>query len=183
MNARRPAVPARPGATAPGRRQWLVKAAACALGVQLPALAQRTGALPTPFSWPDITLLDDSVIPAASWADTAAVLVFWATYCPFCRRHNAHVQKLHEAVAGQRLRVLTFATDRDPAKVRSYLLQHGYSFPVSLQDAEPMRQRLGLLRTIPTTLGIQRNGRVGLAMPGEMFEEDVMALAALAREP
>jgi thiol-disulfide isomerase/thioredoxin len=148
-----------------------------------PAWGQRTGPLPTPFAWPAITLLDGSVIPGTDWVDTAAVLVFWATHCPFCRRHNAHVQKLHEAVAGQRLRVLTFATDRDPAKVRSYLQQHGYGFAVSLQEAESMRLRLGLLRTIPTTVGISRSGRVGLAMPGEMFEEDVLAMAALARQP
>lgn len=162
------------------RRNWLAAAASLSAGS---ALAQRTGPLPKPFVWPDITLLDGSVLPAASWLDTAAVLVFWATHCPFCRRHNAHVEKLHRAVAGQRLRVLSFATDRDPAKVRSYLQQQGYSFAVSLQDAEAMRLRLGLLRTIPTTVGISRSGRVGLALPGEMFEEDVLAMAALAEKP
>lgn len=167
----------------PGRRRWLAAAAGAAWASQQPAWGQRTGPLPTPFTWPDITLLDGSTIPAASWHDTAAVLVFWATHCPFCRRHNAHVQKLHDLVAGQRLRVLTFATDRDPSKVRSYLQQQGYGFAVSLQDAEAMRLRLGLLRTIPTTVGISRSGRVGLAMPGEMFEEDVLAMAALAKQP
>jgi hypothetical protein len=55
-----------------------------------------------------------------------------------------------------------------------------YTVPVSLADSEAMRQRLGLGRTIPTTVGIGRDGRVGLALPGEMFEEDVLAMARLA---
>ncbi len=146
----------------------------------LPAWAQRVGPVPTPFPWPDITLLDGSVLPAAAWQDTAAVLVFWATHCPFCLRHNVHVEKLHRAVAGKRLRVVTFAADRDAQTVRRYLDRHGYTFPVSLLDSEPMRLRLALRRTIPTTVGIGRDGRVGLALPGEMFEEDVMGMARLA---
>ncbi len=145
-----------------------------------PAWAQRVGPVPTPFPWPDITLLDGSVLPAAAWHDTAAVLVFWATHCPFCRRHNAHVEKLHRAAAGKRLRVLGFATDRDAQTVQRYLLANGYTFPVSLVDSETMRLRLALRRTIPTTVGISRDGRVGLALPGEMFEEDVMGMLRLA---
>lgn len=160
----------------PGRRQLLAAAGLCAL----PAWAQRVGPVPTPFPWPDITLLDGSVLPAAAWQDTAAVLVFWATYCPFCLRHNAHVEKLHRATAGQRLRVLSFATDREPEAVRRYMARHGYTFPVSLVDSEPMRLRLALRRTIPTTVGVTREGRVGLALPGEMFEEDVLEMASLA---
>lgn len=145
-----------------------------------PAWAQRVGPVPTPFPWPDITLIDGSVLPAAAWKDTAAVLVFWATHCPFCLRHNAHVEKLHRAVAGKRLRVLSFAGDREAQTVQRYMARHGYTFPVSLVDSESMRLRLALRRTIPTTVGISRDGRVGLALPGEMFEEDVMGMLRLA---
>jgi len=163
-----------------GRRRSLLAAGALLALPALPALAQRVGPVQNPFVWPDITLLDGSVLPAASWQDTAAVLVFWATYCPYCLRHNVHVEKLHRAMAGKPLRVLGLSTDRDPAVVQRYLRTHGYSFPVSLVDSEPLRLRLALRRTIPTTVGISRSGRVGLALPGEMFEEDVLGLARLA---
>lgn len=164
------------------RRRQVLAAGALAAGAlsAWPARAQRVGPVPTPFPWPDITLIDGTVLPAAAWRDTAAVLVFWATHCPFCLRHNVHVEKLHRATAGKRLRVLSFAADRDPQVVRRYLDRHGYTFPVSLVDSEVMRLRLALRRTIPTTVGIGRDGRVGLALPGEMFEEDVMGMARLA---
>jgi thiol-disulfide isomerase/thioredoxin len=160
----------------PLRRQLLAAGALAGL----PAWAQPKGPAPVPFAWPDITLLDGTLLPAAAWQDTAAVLVFWATYCPFCLRHNAHVEKLHREVAGRRLRVLGLAGDRDPRAVQRYLGQHGYTFPVSVVDSERMRLRLALGRTIPTTVGIDREGSVGLALPGEMFEEDVLSMARLA---
>ncbi len=158
------------------RRSLLLAGAAGAL----PAWGQQVGPVENPFAWPDLQLIDGSVLPASAWRDTAAVLVFWATHCPFCLRHNAHVEKLHRAVAGRRLRVLGLSSDRDPAVVQRYLRQHGYSFPVSLVDTEALRLRLALRRTIPTTVGISRSGRVGLALPGEMFEEDVLGMARLA---
>jgi len=163
-----------------GRRRCLLVAGAIVALPTLPALGQRVGPVENPFVWPDITLLDGSVLPAASWQDTAAVLVFWATYCPFCLRHNAHVEKLHRAMVGKPLRVLSLATDRDPAVVQRYMRRHGYTFPVSLADSEPLRLRLALRRTIPTTVGISRSSRVGLALPGEMFEEDVLDMGRLA---
>jgi thiol-disulfide isomerase/thioredoxin len=158
------------------RRRLLAAGALCAL----PAWAQAAGPAHTPFDWPDITLIDGKVLPASAWQDTAAVLVFWATHCPFCLRHNAHVEKLHLKTAGKRLRVIGLATDRDAQTVRRYMERHRYTFPVSLADSESMRRRLALGRTIPTTVGIGRDGRVGLALPGEMFEEDVLAMARLA---
>ncbi len=162
--------------TLPQRRSLLAAGALCAL----PAWARAASAAPKTLEWPDLTLLDGTVLPAAAWQDTAAVLVFWATHCPYCLRHNAHVEKLHRATAGKRLRVIAFAADRDPQTVRRYMERHRYTFPVSLADSEAMRRRLGLGRTIPTTVGIGRNGRVGLALPGEMFEEDVLEMARLA---
>ncbi len=158
------------------RRDWIGGSLAALGALAVPPLRAQ-GA---PFPWTDLRLLDGSVLPATAWHDTAAVLVFWATHCPFCRRHNPHVEKLHRAAAGTRLRVLTFAGDRDPAVVQRYLREHRYTFPVSM-DGEPLRQRLGLTRKIPLTLGVDRRGRIGLPIPGEMFEEDVMELLKLAQ--
>jgi thiol-disulfide isomerase/thioredoxin len=166
------------------RRRWLRDTAIAATAAGLttwtpgPLLAQ-----PLPpqaaFEWPDIDLLDGTRWPAASWQHTGAVLVFWATHCPYCRRHNVHVEKLHRQLAGQPVRVLGLSSDHDPAVVRRYMQQQGLSFPVSMQS-ELMRSRLKLGRTIPTTLTLDRRGRRGLAIPGEMFEEDVMGLAKVA---
>jgi len=54
-------------------------------------------------AWPEVTLLDGSRFGPAQAAGRALVVVFWSTTCPFCRRHNEHVEKLHRAAAGRRM--------------------------------------------------------------------------------
>ena len=132
--------------------------------------------------WPAISLLDGGTLSPASWRGQAGVLVFWATYCPYCKRHNAHVDKLFRATQGQALRVLGVALDDDADAVRRYMLANNYSFPVAL-DGGKLRQRLTQRRVIPMTCVLDRQGRLAQAIPGEMFEEDVLGLARVLLRP
>ena len=130
-----------------------------------------------PVHWPELTLLDGARwVPAA---DRAQVVVFWSVSCPVCKRHNAHVDKLYRAAGDGGPQVLTVSRDRDVAAVRRYLAANGYAFPVSL-DQEALAAALSTRRIIPLTMLIGRGGRLKQAIPGEMFEEDVMELLKLA---
>ncbi|MFM1988953.1 MAG: hypothetical protein RJA99_1910 [Pseudomonadota bacterium] len=133
-----------------------------------------------PVDWPALRLLDGSTLAADAWRDRAAVVVFWATWCPFCTRHNPHVDALSRAVAGRPMRVLGASLDRDPEPVRRHVREHGLGFPITL-DAALLRERFGLVRRVtPTTVVVDRRGRFVQAIPGEMFEEDVRELARWA---
>jgi thiol-disulfide isomerase/thioredoxin len=142
-----------------------------------PALQAAPAASGEPVRWPEVTLLD-----GARWApaaERAQVVVFWSVTCPFCKRHNAHIDKLHRAAGDGGPQVLTVSRDRDAAAVRRYLAANGYAFPVSL-DQDAMAAALSTRRIIPLTILIGRGGRLKQAIPGEMFEEDVMELLQLA---
>jgi thiol-disulfide isomerase/thioredoxin len=130
--------------------------------------------------WPALTLLDGQTLGAEAWNDTAAVVVFWATWCPFCRRHNAQIEKLYRAAAGPHLRILAVALDGDEASVRRYMAVNGLHFPVVVGRPE-LRTLFTPRRVIPMTCLVDRRGRLRQAIPGEMAEDDVLALAALAR--
>ena len=166
-----------------GRRRVLRAAAAWPALTVLPQVARAAATTPRALGqvvdWPTLELLDGRRLVAADWRDTAAVVVFWETTCPFCRRHNAHVDKLHRASEGKRLRVLTVARDRDPALVRQYLSSQGYGFPVTLQEGA-LRAQFSARRVVPLTCSVGRDGRLREVIPGEMFEEDVLALTTLA---
>jgi thiol-disulfide isomerase/thioredoxin len=126
--------------------------------------------------WPELRLLDGETLVPASWRGQPAIVVVWATYCPFCKRHNAHIDKLARQMRGQPLRILGLATDKDEAAVRRYMSANNYHFPVAL-DNGGLRSQLTPRRAIPMTCTIDRNGQLIQAIPGEMFEEDVMDLA------
>lgn len=149
---------------------WLAGAAAAA-----PAAPAAPG---QPVAWPQgVALLDGR--PWQPRPGQAQVIVFWSTTCPFCRRHNQHVEKLHRALAGRDAAVLGVARDRDPATVQRYLAAQGLSFPVTLATRE-FASALSSRQLIPLTITVDRQGRLKQAIPGEMFEEDVLELVSLA---
>lgn len=156
------------------RRHVLLGGAIALLG--WPTLAADVGTRP---ALPAVTLLDGSRLDLSAPADVARVVVFWASYCPFCLRHNAHVEKLHRLAAGQRLQVLSVSQDTNPALVHPYLQRHGYTFPVTM-DSTPMRAALSSSKVIPLTCALDRQGVLREMIPGEMFEEDVLGLIKLA---
>jgi thiol-disulfide isomerase/thioredoxin len=154
-------------------RRHVLGGMAAVAAAPLRAAAPATG---EPVRWPEVTLLDGTRWRPA--AERAQVVVFWSVTCPFCKRHNAHVDKLHRAAGDGGPQVLTVSRDRDAAAVRRYLAANGYAFPVSL-DTDAMAAALSTRRIIPLTLLVDRRGRLKQAIPGEMFEEDVMELLQL----
>lgn len=164
------------------RRRWLRGVpAAAALGVCAPV---RQGVLAAPaaepvIAWPPLQTLAGATLEPGYWQGVPAVVVFWATWCAFCRRHNAHLHKLHQAVDAGRLRVLGVALDSDAAAVRAYLRQTGYVFPVVV-DGSSLRRRFTTRRVIPMPCCVAADGRLLQTIPGEMSEGDVMELARLA---
>lgn len=165
------------------RRAFSFELALSGLASAVPGLARaQMSDILSPVDWPEIILLDGRRFDPASWHGRPAIVVFWATYCPFCKRHNARIDKLYRATLGQPLQVLGVALDNDDESVRRYLAVNAYSFPVAM-DGGRLRKRLTQRRVIPMTCVLDRHGRVVQAIPGEMSEEDVFGLAQGLHRP
>lgn len=157
-----------------------------ALLAAAPLLTPAVWAVPAqkdePVAWPEVQLLGGGSWGAKDWQGRAGVVVFWSLTCPFCRRHNEHVEKLHRAAraASLPLTVLGVVRERDAAAVSRHIRQQGYSFANTL-DMAPMAAALSERKMTPITAVVSRQGRLKQVLPGEMFEEDVMELLQLAR--
>jgi thiol-disulfide isomerase/thioredoxin len=161
------------------RRRMLLTLAGGSLGAVWAPLQAAPAAPGEPVHWPQVRLLDGAGWNAARADGKAVVAVFWSTTCAFCRRHNAHVEKLRQAAAGRPLEVITIARENDPSAVQRYLSRQGWQFAVTLEHA-PMRAALSTRNMIPLTATVDRHGRLKQVIPGEMFEEDVLDLLKLA---
>jgi thiol-disulfide isomerase/thioredoxin len=162
------------------RREHLATWAVASAGWVLPARAAAVPAAPgEPVRWPEVTLLDGSRFGPDQASGQAMVVVFWSIGCPFCRRHNPRVEKLHRAAVGRPLRVLGVARERDLALVRAHVQAQGYSFPNTL-DTRPLADALSQRRLIPLTVTVDRQGRLKQVIPGEMSEDDMLGLLELA---
>ena len=160
------------------KRRTLLGAMAVATGSR--AAQTDTAVKPEqPVPWPDMGLLGGGRFGVAQAEGNAVVVVFWTTTCPFCRRHNQHVEKLHRAAAGKRLRVLGVARETDVPLVAHYAQAQGYTFPITLNQPG-LSALLSPRRVVPVTVTVDRHGRLKQALPGEMFEEDLLELLQLA---
>lgn len=154
-------------------RRWLLRTTALAALYPLVGAASAQPQQGQTVVWPEVTLLDGTRWGPAQAQGKQVIVVFWSTTCPFCLRHNAHIEKLRRAAAGRPLEIITVARDKDPAAVKAYLARHGYGFKVTMaQDA--MAAALSNRKVIPLTVTVDRQGKLGQVIPGEMFEDDVM---------
>ena len=129
--------------------------------------------------WTDIALIDGRVVRADELRAQAVVVELWATWCPFCRKQNPYLQKLHETAGGRGLMVLTFTIDDDVKRIRDYQRKYGHTFAAAPMTPQVERW-FGKRRSLPEIYVIDRGGRMVLREEGEMFPEDVAALARFA---
>lgn len=155
-------------------RRRLLLAALPLLAAALPARAADA-----PVRWTDVTLVDGRVLKAAELQRKTVVVQMWASWCPFCMKQNPHIQKLHEASRGTGLLVLTFTLDKTPQAAREYLDKRGYTFAAALASPQ-VEAWFGKRRTLPEVYVIDPSGRIVFREDGEMFPEDIAALARFA---
>jgi len=181
------------------RRQWLFTAAAGLLvpagaGAQTPsasapaapdAAAQEAKAPPlpapgTPITIPAVELLDGQRFEPAMAEGRVLLLYWWASWCPFCALTSPHVDKLWQAQRqrgpGQGLTMLTFSIDKKPDEARAYLQRRGYAWPAAWVSPA-LHRALPKPKGLPVTLVRGRDGRILQAEAGQLFPEDVEALA------
>jgi hypothetical protein len=189
------------------RRRWLATAAASlpwpallqaqapgASGASgAPAVADTTGATapeakapPLPevgsrLALPALELLDGRRFEPGAADGRVLLLYWWASWCPFCALTSPYVDKLWQAQrqrpGGQGLLFLPLSIDRRPEDALAYLQRRGYAWPAAWVSPA-VHRALPKPRGLPVTLVRGRDGRVLQAEAGQLFPEDVEALAS-----
>ena len=104
------------------------------------------------------------------------LLYWWASWCPFCAETTPHVEALWRAQRARGLLLLALSIDKEPQPARDYLARRGYTLPAAWMT--PALQRaLPKPRGLPVSVVRGRDGRVLQAEAGQLFPEDVQALA------
>ena len=126
--------------------------------------------------WPALRLLDGTSLTPLALNTMPVMLVFWETWCPYCKRHNVHIERLYQATRGMQIRVLGATTETNADKLASYLRANQLHFPVAHIE-RGFRDQFSQRRVIPLTCLVAENGRLLQAIPGEMGYQDLYSLA------
>ena len=98
------------------RRRWIELALAAPVGgLTLPVFAAKPDSV---IDWPALADIEGHNIAPDSWRGVPSVIVFWATWCAYCKRHNTHIDALFRSMDGSRLPVMGVVVDADAAAAR-----------------------------------------------------------------
>ncbi len=106
------------------------------------------------------------------------LLYWWSSTCPFCALQSPSMQALWQSQKSQGLRMLALSIDKKAEDAQAYLQKRGYTFPAAWASPE-WRKQFPKPKGLPITLLMDRQHKVLLAEKGQMFAEDVEAIARL----
>lgn len=106
------------------------------------------------------------------------LVYWWSSTCPFCALQSPSMDLLWQTQKGRGLQMVALSVDKQPEDAAAYLQAKGYRFPAAWASP-PWRKAFPKPRGLPVTVLRGRDGRVVLAEKGQMFAEDVQAIADL----
>jgi peroxiredoxin len=125
------------------------------------ALSIAASAALTPGPAPDFTLhsVGGSNLRLKEQRGQVVLLNFWATWCGPCREEMPHLNRLYEKYRSSGFLLLGVNVDEDARNAAGTSSKMGLQFPVLL-DTDKKVSRLYELSTMPSTVLIDRDGRV-----------------------
>ncbi|HEX6160280.1 MAG TPA: redoxin family protein, partial [Thermoanaerobaculia bacterium] len=115
--------------------------------------------------------LDGKTVSVADLKGKVAVVNFWGIWCGWCVEEMPDYQKLAEKYAGaDDVVILTINNDQSVDKVKNWMAEKKYSFPVLLDDAFATKH----VRVFPTTWFIDGSGELAFEKRGwtkQLIEE------------
>lgn len=107
-------------------------------------------------------------------------LNFWATWCPPCREEMPSMEQLQEEMSGLPFRILAVNVQEDPATVRSFVEEFGYTFPILLDRTGQVATNYSV-RGIPTSYFIHPDGTMVGLLVGTRNWDEPEVIAAFER--
>ncbi len=118
------------------------------------------------------------VIPANNTKNT--LIQVWASWCPFCKKTNAYLEKLQKEIPPNSLNIITISIDKNPLLAKQYMESNKYTFPAAMMTPE-LEKSMGRVKGIPILIILDQNSKVIYREVGEIFPEEYDSLKRFAK--
>ena len=121
--------------------------------------------------------LDGEQVALSDHLGEVVVVNFWATWCPPCRAEMPGIEQVYQAHQDDGVVVLAINGQEEPALVKSFIDEKGFTFPVLLDSgAEALRAYNA--RSFPMTVIVDRDGVVQYKQVGPITPAQLESLLA-----
>jgi cytochrome c biogenesis protein CcmG/thiol:disulfide interchange protein DsbE len=127
--------------------------------------AQKGTALAPDFS---LATTDGKTLKLSSYRGKVVIVDFWATWCPPCLKGIPDLIELKKKYGKKGFEVIGVSVDTESKdKVVPFIKEKGINYPVVYGDMN-VYQQYGGIRSIPTTVVIDKNGKIIASYEGLM---------------
>ena len=108
------------------------------------------------------------------------LLNLWATWCVPCRYEIPELQKLHDRYASRGFKVIGVSIDEGVDSVKQFAEEEKITYPIAL-DADGHLANVLQTTVLPTSVVIDRNGRIVWRKIGALMPNEIASLDSLVK--
>ena len=129
---------------------------------------------------PDIRFIDESgeARSLSEFRGSVVLLNFWASWCPPCRAEMPSMDRLRRALEGTDFVMLPVNAGEKEETVKRFTREFDIEFPVYMDEKAAGAAGVGV-SGLPTSLMIDREGRVLAVVNGSLEWDNAMIIEAL----
>lgn len=116
--------------------------------------------------------LDGKVHRLSDYKGQGVFLNFWGTWCAPCKREMPHMESQYQAFENQGVHMLAVNLKNSELEVEAFKNSYGLSFPIALDKTEAVKEAYKV-KPLPTTVLIDKEGKVAQIITTEMSEEQI----------
>ncbi|UOD34849.1 TlpA family protein disulfide reductase [Deferribacteraceae bacterium V6Fe1] len=125
-------------------------------------------------SYADIKTFDLKNLSEVTKGQDYTVLVFWATYCPFCKKELKDINNEYNKFTGKNIKVIALSTDLLKSTVENFLKTVDYKFETYIA-ADDIKKQFNV-HYVPVTVIIDKDGDLHDISPGRKSVKDIFEM-------
>jgi len=103
--------------------------------------------------------LENNKFSLSDLKNKPVVLIFWTTWCPYCRKELKLLNSMHEEISKSGIQLFAVNAGETSEKVKKFLEASPFSFVVLLDEDTKVSESYGILG-VPTYIFINKDGYV-----------------------
>lgn len=122
----------------------------------------------------ELQKMDGGTVKMSDYKGKGVILNFWGTWCEPCKREMPALSKNYEAYKGKNVEVLAIHLRKTPQQVEQFFsgLKEEVHLPVAFDKDNEVADAYGI-DPLPTTVVIDKNGKVKAIHKGEMNDQTI----------